>query len=304
MYEDVGTIINKGFSSWVRNLNICIPFFLSLFFNTVLYMLFFGVMGFLIFRSNSGIINDPAALSSLSNTQLLSMAWEGFTENILLSVLLIFVFFLIAIFVQSFFTGGAIGMAKRASETGDTTLSDMVASGSKNMFRLFLTVLLISLLTLVGIVFLVPGALTIGDLSVVFENPKASVQGISILGIGIILWSLYLMILTVVFSLTQYALVIDELEPLEALSASFHFFMKNKLDVLFIWIFYIGLTLINTAAREYAGSNNILVSGLTFLFPVIVLQPLMTVLWTRLYVNRKGLKLYDPADLLYDPNGF
>jgi hypothetical protein len=80
--------------------------------------------------------------------------------------------------------------------------------------------------------------------------------------------------------------------------------MKNKLDARFIWIFYIGLTLINTAAREYAGSNNILVSGLTFLFPVIVLQPLMTVLWTRLYVNRKGLKLYDPADLLYDPNGF
>ena len=63
------------------------------------------------------------------------------------------------VFVQSFFTAGAIGMAKKASETGDTVLSDMIASGSKNIFRLFLTVLLIGLLMLGGIVFIVPGAL-------------------------------------------------------------------------------------------------------------------------------------------------
>lgn len=131
MYEDFGTIINRGLSSWVRNLNICIPFVLSIFFNAVLYILFIGVMGYLIFISNSGIITDPAAISTLSDTEILSAVWGGLTENILLSVLLIFVFFLVGIFVQSYFTAGAIGMAKKASETGDTTLSDMFASGSK-----------------------------------------------------------------------------------------------------------------------------------------------------------------------------
>jgi hypothetical protein len=304
MYEDVGTIINKGFSSWVRNLNICIPFVLSLFFNMVLYILLFGLMGFLIFSSNSDIISDPAALSSLSNTELLSMLWEGLTENILLSALLIFVFFLIGIFVQSFFTAGAIGMAKRASETGDTTLSDMLTFGSKNMFRLFLAILLLSLLTLGGIVFLVPGALTIGDLSTVLENPEASVSGIGILGIGIILWSLYMAALSIVLALTEYALVIDELEPLEALSESYRFFKENKMDVLLIWILYLGLTLINTVVSQYAGSNSILVSVITNLFPVVILQPVITVLWTRLYVSRKGRKLYDPSDLLYGLKGF
>ncbi len=303
MYEDFGTIINRGLSSWVRNLNICIPFVLSIFFNAVLYILFIGVMGYLIFISNSGIITDPAAISTLSDTEILSAVWGGLTENILLSVLLIFVFFLVGIFVQSYFTAGAIGMAKKASETGDTTLSDMFASGSKNMFRLFLTVLLLSLLTLGGIVFLVPGALTIGDLSAVIENPEASVPGIGMLGIGVILWTLYIMALSIVLALTQYALVIDELEPLEALSASFHFFLQNKLDVLLIWMIYIGMAFITTVVRDYAGSNSTLVSALTYLFPVVVLQPVITVLWTRLYVSRKGRKLYDPAELLYNPNG-
>ena len=303
MYEDFGTIINRGLSSWVRNLNICIPFVLSIFFNAVLYILFIGVMGYLIFISNSGIITDPAAISTLSDTEILSAVWGGLTENILLSVLLIFVFFLVGIFVQSYFTAGAIGMAKKASETGDTTLSDMFASGSKNMFRLFLTVLLLSLLTLGGIVFLVPGALTIGDLSAVIENPEASVPGIGMLGIGVILWTLYIMALSIVLALTQYALVIDELEPLEALSASFHFFLQNKLDVLLIWMIYIGMAFITTVVRDYAGSHSTLVSALTYLFPVVVLQPVITVLWTRLYVSRKGRKLYDPAELLYNPNG-
>lgn len=171
------------------------------------------------------------------------------------------------------------------------------------MFRLFLTVLLLSLLTLGGIVFLVPGALTIGDLSAVIENPEASVPGIGMLGIGVILWTLYIMALSIVLALTQYALVIDELEPLEALSASFHFFLQNKLDVLLIWMIYIGMAFITTVVRDYAGSHSTLVSALTYLFPVVVLQPVITVLWTRLYVSRKGRKLYDPAELLYNPNG-
>lgn len=304
MYEDFGTIINKGFYSWVRNLKICTPFILNFLFNLILDVLFVGVIGYLIFVSNAGIITDP---STLSETELLSMVWKGLSGNILLSAALILAFILLGMFVQSFFTAGAIGMAKRASETGDTVLPDMIVSGSKNALRLFLINLLISLLLLVGIIFIVPGALTIGDPSVLIhaliENPEAlPTMGAGLLALGIFLWSAYLIFLNIVLSFTSYALVIDELEPLEALSAGFHYFMENKVDVFFVWIIYIGLTSINAFVNSAFGSSSILVSGLTLLLPIVVIQPLITVLYTRLYASRKGKKLYDPVELLSCPD--
>lgn len=299
MHEEFGTILNRGFNSWVRNLNICIPYVLNLFINLILYLFFFGLMGLLLFTSNTGSIIDPA---TLSQEEIYTMMWEGLSENIAMSVFLVLVFFLFVMFIQSFFTAGAIGMAKKASETGDTVLSDMLISGSKNVFRLFLVFLLITLILLVGIIFIVPGALSVGNLSTLVENPEVSLNGMSALFIGAILWSVYIIVMNLVLSLASYALVIDELGPLEALSAGFGFFMNNKLDVFFLWIISIGLALINSFVGEFAGSESILVTVVTSLVPIVVLQPLIVVLWTRLYLSRKGKKLYNPLDLLSDPD--
>jgi hypothetical protein len=301
MYEDFETILNRGFKSWVRNLNICIPFILNFLINMILYLIFFALMGLLLFTSSTGSVIDPA---TLSNKEIFSIMWKGFSENLGLSVFLLLGFFLFVTLVQSFFTAGAIGMAKKASETGDAGLFDMLVSGSKNVFRLFLAVLLITLLLLVGIIFLVPGALAVGNLSTLLENPEASVNGMTTLAIGVILLTVYIIILNLVLSLSSYALVIDELGPIEALSAGFRFFTNYKLDVFFIWIISIGLALINSFVSEFAGSGSILVAAITSLFTVAVLQPLTTVLWTRLYLTRKGGKLYNPSDLLSDPDSF
>ncbi|MGA9189829.1 MAG: hypothetical protein WB014_14995 [Methanosarcina sp.] len=301
MHEEFGTILNRGFNSWVRNLNICIPFILNFLINLILYFFFFGLMGLLLFTSNTGSIIDPA---TLSQTEIYTMMAKGLSENIALSVFLVLVFSLFGMFVQSFFTAGAIGMAKKASETGDTVLSDMLISGSKNIFRLFPTTLLISLLLLVGIIFMVPGAFAVGDLSTLVENPDVSGQGVSALVMGVILWSVYIIVMNLVLSLTSYALVIDELGPLEALSASFGFFRDNKLDVFFIWVISIGLAIINSLVGEFIGSGSILVAAVTSLVPIAVLQPLTAVLWTRLYLSRKGNKLYSPSDLLSYPDRF
>lgn len=301
MHEDFGTVLNRGFKSWIRNLNICIPFVLNFLINLILYFLFFGLMGVLLFTSSTGSIIDPA---TLSNEEIFAMMWEGFSKNLALSVFLLLGFFLFAMFVQSFFTAGAIGMAKKALETGDTELSDMLASGSKNIFKLFLAVLLITLLLLVGIIFMVPGALAVGNLNALVENPEASIHGMTSLSIGVILWAGYIIIINLVLSLSTYALVIDELGPLEALSAGFGFFMNNKLDVFFIWIIYIGLALINSFVGEFAGSGSILVAAVTSLVPVAALKPLTAVLWTRLYLTKKGKKLYNPSDLLSYPDSF
>lgn len=296
MQEDFRTIINRGVNSWYRNLNICIPFILNFFINLLLYVFFFGLMGMLLFASNAQEIVDPA---SMPPEELYSIMLQGFSDNFALSMLLILGFLLLGMYIQSFFTAGAIGMANRAIETGDTVLTDMLVSGSKNSFRLFLTNFLLFLLLLLGgIIFIVPGILQAGDLIGLLENPEAQLQSMGVLVIGIFLGALYMAIISIVLSLAPYALVIDRLDPLEALKAGFAFFKENKLDVFFIWVIYIGLALVNNFVGEFIGSRSILVSGLTAVVPIFVLQPLIAVLWTRLYMSRKGKKLYDPADLL------
>lgn len=301
MYEDFGTVINRGFYSWVRNLNICVPFVLNVLSNVILYILFAIVLSILLFESSAVSLT---AADTPSEAEALSILWNGISQNILPSAAIILAFLLFGVFMQSFFTAGAIGMAKKVSETGDTVLPDMIVSGSKNVFRLFLINIMVTLLLLAGIVFIVPGALAIGDLRVLIENPQVlSIQSGGTLILGMIVWGAYILFLTIALSFTQYALVIDELEPFEALSAGFHFFMENKLDVLLVWMIVIGLTSINALLSNSFGSN-LLVSGLTVLLSIAVIQPLRTVFFTRLYESRKGKKLYDPADLLAGPDGF
>ena len=145
---------------------------------------------------------------------------------------------------------------------------------------------------------MIPGVLIVGDLSTLIENPIAQMQGMGIITIGLILLGTYIIGISIVLSPTLYVLVIDELDTFDALRIGFHFFMENKMDVFLIWILFTALSLINILFSEYENSGSILVSCFTSLFPIVILQPLKTVIWTRIYVSRKGHKLYDPSDLL------
>ncbi|HIH75180.1 MAG TPA: hypothetical protein HA306_08455 [Methanosarcina sp.] len=301
MYEDFGTILNRGFKTWVRNLNICIPFVLNFFVSLVLSVVFIGIIGALLFASGSGNVIDP---TSISDEELYSILWEGFKDNIFGSLALILVFSLLSMFLQAFFNAGAIGMAKKASETGDTVFSDMLKAGSKNAFRLFLTSLMIALILLAGIIFIVPGAIMIGDLNILIENPEVPVQGMGLLGIGVLLWGIYLIVINILLSLASYALVIDELDPLDALKKGYEFFRSNKFDVFFIWIISVGLAFINGFVGEILGTESILISGITYFVPIFILQPLTAILWTRLYMVGEGKELYNPYDLLSGPEEF
>jgi hypothetical protein len=141
----------------------------------------------------------------------------------------------------------------------------------------------------------VPGARNI-DISKLFtsENTDAILLG------GFYLWSFYIMILSILLAVFRYALVADNLRPLESMMASILFFKKNKRDVfllfLLISIVYIiidqimGFTIINA------------IWGFIYLFVLfIVIPPLTTIWWVRLYMARTGKKFYFD-DLLAHPN--
>lgn len=301
MQEDIGTIINKGISTWVRNLNIFIPFLLNSIAEGIISAVFFGLMAVLLFASQ---IESGMDLEALSPEELISMFGSALMDNVGITVVSLFVFFLLISFIQVFFRAGAIGMAKEASERGDAVFSDMIRYGSKNAFRLFLVTVLMGLLMLVGIVFIVPGALAVDDLSLFLENPESSLETMGLMGIGMVVWTFYALFINLLLSVVPFALVLDDLDPIEALSTGLRFFMDNKLSVFFLWGISMSLSMVLGLAQQYLGAESLLFSFLTSIISLFVILPLTTVWWTRFYLDRTGKKLYDHFELLNDSHDF
>jgi hypothetical protein len=204
--------------------------------------------------------------------------------------------FLIIMYISSFFTSGAIGMAKQATETGRTTFSTMMESGKKNALNLFLAEILFLLLVFAGIVLMVPGAMNM-DLN------KLSIGDNFLLMIGFVLWIVYLLILSLALSAFSYVLVIESLGPVEGIVAGFNFFKKNISDVFLIILATIGVSFV-FAIIDYIMSLNSILNTIWFfvslLISVCILSPVMTLWWVRLYMTRTDKQVYF-NDLLAQP---
>jgi hypothetical protein len=144
--EEIGDLIGKGFGAWKGNLNLCIPFLLSTFFSLL------ALVPFLL-----------ALLSSLPQENLESLTpqeWMPIMEHALPSLIppLLGSLALLTLF-SSFFSAGAIGMARQALEEGRSSTGEIWSSGRRNLVNLFLNTLLIDLTFSAGLLFLLPWAL-------------------------------------------------------------------------------------------------------------------------------------------------
>ncbi|MBN2110231.1 MAG: hypothetical protein JW705_03980, partial [Methanosarcinaceae archaeon] len=159
MKEDTVAIISKGFSTWTRNMVICVPFILE-----VLVTLLLSMMAALIFVMLfivpvvSGNNIDPEQLSS---DEMLIILKSVLSSSPLMLIAFGVAFLLIYMLIQSFLAAGAIGMSKEALEKGDTGVGHLSSYGSSNFLNLFFLKILVSLLVLAGIVFLIPGFLSL-----------------------------------------------------------------------------------------------------------------------------------------------
>lgn len=301
MAEDIGTVISKGFGTWTKNLNICVPFILEMI-TAIAFFVFSLLIFTLIFIipvvSQQNI--DPA---SLSPEEMLSMFSNVFSENMWLLILVGIVIFLLYMLVQSFFAAGAIGMARAASEKGNTNLQDMFHAGRENYLNLFLVNILVSLLAIAGLVFLVPGIISIGDISIFLANPDSAVAGVTILTIGMLAWVLYIISLSLLFFLVDYALVIDGLDPIGAIEQGISVFRNNIFSVFLMWLWVVGITValaLIGEATSYVDVVAQLWSFAEFILSTIVIQPLIVVWLTRFYLNRTEKKLYSFEDYMLD----
>lgn len=261
----------------------------------------FMMVAILTTSSMSGMSIDP---TSMSPEQMMGMLSSSFFDHIwIIAILSLLTFFLITV-IQAYFTAGAIGMARTASEKGTTVLNDMFRSARENVFNLLLVKILISLIVLAGVIFIVPGILAVGDIQTLISNPGDSIANTILLAFGLLVWTLYAIIASIAFTFVEYSLVVDRLDPISAIENGFRCLMDNKLDVIVMWLVLISISVITSVIGEMMSSIKFFESFWTFadlFISFAVIQPLTAVWWTRMYLDRTGKELYNIDDLLNYP---
>jgi len=282
MYEDIGTLIGKGFETWKRNLNLAVPFVLMI----VAIMLLAVVMMFLAFYPLitaspdalfiAGDVQDPEQLmellSSMTNVGLVAVV-------VLLGILAMFL-------AGSFFTAGAIGMAKEATDRGRATLKEMVASGRRHFLSLFLAEVLMMVVVFAG--FALISLPFLSDLGAILESSNPEFGPLIL---WIILLIAYGLLISVLLAMIPYVLVVEGLGPTGAIKAGIGFFLKNKMDVFLIWLVVMAVSVaIQFLGVPFSGSEaaSAIFSMVSGVVSVLVISPLTTVWWTRLYMTRAG----------------
>lgn len=301
MTEDINTIVHKGFGTWKRNLAICVPFILEVLSTLFLAFLFTVLFAILFILPGATANNlDP---EQLTPDQFLVISESLLTDSLWPLLAFVAVFVLIYTLVQSFFLAGAIGMSKEASERGDTSIGDMTTYGARNVVNLFLVRILVLLLALAGVIFMLPGILSIGDLGLILSDPQQAIAGTFMLLLGMLIWFFYLLAISIGLIFVQYALVLDNLDPLSAIEKGVSVFLSNKSGTLALWFFLMAIAVLFGIIGEFAGYFDILSQmwSLTdLMLTLLVIEPLTTIWWTRLYLNRNGRKLYSIEDYILD----
>ncbi len=285
MYEDIGKLIGEGFGIWRRNLNLCVPFLLAIVFS-LLAIVPLVALAAVIFGSTQNIesITSPEEFISRFGSEL-----PGFAAAFLLFILVIYL-------VNSYFTAGGIAMAEQAVMEGKTSTKVMWSAGKRHFRDMFVASILMGLIMLAGLIFLLPGflSLSFGELKNIQAHPNA----IGLVALGAIFLVLYLLVMSLVLATVPYALVVDVLGPIGAVKASINFFNYNKFDVFILWLIVVAISLglqmvVSTASAAGAEAVQGALSILVSVVNVLVIAPLANVWWTRLYMSRTGKRLYE-----------
>ena len=288
MYEDIGKLIGGGFSIWRRNLNLCVPFLLAIVFS-LLAIVPLVALAAVLFGSTQNIesITSPEEFISRFGADL-----PGLAIAFLLFILVVYL-------VNSYFTAGGIAMAEQAVTEGKTSTIVMWSAGKRHFRDMFVASILMGLIMLAGLIFLLPGLLSLpfGELKNIQAHPNA----IGLLALGTILLILYLLVMSLVLAIVPYALVVDVLGPIGAVKASIRFINYNKFDVFILWIIVVAISLglqmvVSSAAAAGAEAVQGALSILVSVVNVIVIAPLANVWWTRLYLSRTGKRLYEEGE--------
>ena len=285
MYEDIGKLIGEGYGIWRRNLNLCVPFLLTI---------VFSLLGMVpLVAAIAVLFESTPNLESITSPEEFISRFGAMLPGLAIAFLL---FILVVYLVNSYFTAGGIAMAEQAVAEGRTSTRVMWSAGKRHFRDMFVASVLVGLIMLAGLIFLLPGILSLplGELKNIQAHPNA----IGLLALGAIFLLLYLLVMSLVLAIVPYALVVDVLGPIGAVKASIRFINYNKFDVFILWIIVVAISLglqmvVSSAAAAGAEAVQGALSILVSVVNVVVIAPLANVWWTRLYMSRTGKRLYE-----------
>jgi hypothetical protein len=182
--------------------------------------------------------------------------------------------------VYSFFISGAIGMAKEAITNGKTNLSHMMDYGKRKFLSVFGANIIVGLIMLVGVLFILPG------LAQLFSDPRNAI--ISFIP-GIILMMIYMLVLSLLVVLVNYAIVIDDLGAIKGVKKGVKtVWHNNKINVFVLWL----LVLVFGFILGLIGIIPFIGSIIMYILMLIVFMPLTVIWWTELYltISRPNIK--------------
>ena len=279
MVEDTGSVIGKGFDTWKNNLTICLPFVFSAILTHIVAIIIIGATLLAIIPSLLSYITKSAEPSPELILQLLPQI----IQSMGIIIIAIIVTIILCMLINAFFWAGAIGMAKEATETGRTDISHMMEYGKRKFISLFFTDIILGLISFVGVVFLVPGILyTLPKLMGLSELPPGEVfTAFAIFGLGFLAMFLYILIISIIFALPRYAVVIGDLGAIRGIKTGFKMFMRNKVAVFLLWliVFVVSLISASLGAIPYIGWV------ISAILSIIIISPLTVIWWSRLYLS-------------------
>jgi hypothetical protein len=279
----IGEIAGNGFQLWKKNLILCIPFILG--------TLITGMVALCIMLPTMFALFFPMIQQSLTNTtavqspefaqQMLTL----FIQNLWLVICVLIIIGILAGFIMSFFTAGAIGMAKEAILTGKTTLDHMTQYGKKKFISFFGVSLITGLVLFVGVVFLIPGILSLlANLDQLTSQTLTATQVMTVMipfiG-GLILMAVYMLPMSIILVLGTYAVVIDDLSAMDGFKKGIHVMWQNKVNTFLLWLLILAISV----ALSFLGIIPFIGSLLMLVIMFLIVMPLTTLWWTQFYIN-------------------
>lgn len=296
--ERLSDVLKNGAETWKQNPILCMPFLLIFFFQILLLaFLLLGLAAVIGTDTIAGIqsqASEIAQMAQYSDTSPIEEMSEllrtiaPFTSIFIAAAIILVVG---CALIQAFFSAGAIGMARTATMTGTTRTRDILACGMQSGLSLFFVGIVIMLMFLVGIVFMLPGVF------IIMVTDNVLVQAI-IMFIGFIFLFLYMVVLSIGLAPVKYAIVVNHAGPIEGITSGWSFFSYHKMDVFLMWLLMIVISMVLGMAGQIFYINPILVMVWQFvgtLINLVIVMPLITVWWTRLYISRTVVEGDAPA---------
>jgi hypothetical protein len=283
MGEELGAILSNGFETWKKNLEICLPFVFSFILTSLVALLIIG--GALLIIVGPLL---PSLIPALTNAgeippEVIQQLLPQFLQNLGILVAAIIITGILVLLINAFFSAGAIGMANEATETGRTSLADMTDYGRRKFISLLVATVIVGLIAFAGVVFLIPSVVYLLP-AITSQTPPdvTNMAAFALLFLGFVIMLFYMLIVSIIFALPPYAVVIDDLGAVEGVKKGFTFFMAHKLDVFLLWILVLVIAIL---ASIIVGAIPYLGQWLSMAVSVLIIQPLSVIWWSRLYLS-------------------